>query len=238
MRPLGRNLPPDHEHLIQYPLSKLEKLPTGLAVPIGVNWYTAFDSPKQLKDGSYHLADVAKGELLGTVRGGHCFGLVPMGGVKEDTTARWKFYNQAQEGACEGFGHARAQTINLGPLFDAFWLYDEARKMEGTYPNGEGSTNRAACKALQTVGLRKQTAVVCSRDEGHDGPVEKHEGLKTYRWALTAEEICQVLGRINASAVPFENSWGEDYPKEVWMPIATLERLMKEEGEASVFTEN
>lgn len=233
---LGRIKPPDTEHLEKYPAKNLapESFPVGVPVPIGVSWYTAFDDPKKMSDGSYHLADVGKGESLGSIRGGHCIPLVPLGQVVHDTTARWKFYDQGQEGACEGFGHSRAMTIIHGALYDAFWLYDQARKVEGRYPDGEGTTNRSACKALQTLGVRQQTAVVCSRDEGHDKPADKSLGISSYHWASTAEEICKALNRINASAVPFENSWGEAYPKEVWMPVATLERLMHEQGEASI----
>jgi hypothetical protein len=203
-------------------------------VTLGVNWYTSFDEPKHLKDGSWHLPDVAKGENLGSVRGGHCFCLVPMGQVVHDTTARWKFYNQGEEGACEGFGHARAQTILRNKLFDAFWLYDQARAYE--HNTGEGSTNRSTCAVLKASGLRQQTTTtVCQRGVG-DGPVTKAFGISAYRWATTAEEVCRALSRLNAHAVPFENSWGQDYPKETWMPVATLERLLKEEGEADCVT--
>jgi hypothetical protein len=236
---LGRLVPPDTEHLDKYPLSALppEELPVGIPVPLGVNWYDSFDEPKEItaKDGSksYHLPDVGKGEPLGSIRGGHCFSTVPMGQVVHDTNARWTFYNQGQEGACVGFGLSRMNTIDNGKLYDAFWLYDMARKSEGTYPDGEGSTVRAGCKVL-TKGHRVQTGeTVCTRDTG-DGAVALAEGISAYRWALTAEEVCKALNRLNAQAIPFENSWGKEYPKETWMPVATLERLLKEEGEAAV----
>jgi hypothetical protein len=235
---LGLLKPPDKRHLELYPLSALgSEAPTAVPVPLGVNWYTSFDNPKRLADGSYHLPDIGKGESLGTVRGGHCFATVPLGQVVHDTNARWTFYNQGAEGACVGFGVSRMQTIlNGGKLYDAFWLYDQARKSEGTYPNGEGSTVRAGCKVL-TKGHRVQTGeTVCTRNTGDSG-VALAEGISAYRWAFTAEEVCKALNRLNAQAIPFENSWGRGYPKECWMPVATLERLLHEEGEAAVVTD-
>lgn len=233
---LGLVRPPDTRHLELFPLSAV-KTPVGVPVPLGVNWYTSFDSPKKLADGSYHLPDASK-ESLGTVRGGHCFSTVPLSQVVHDTNARWTFYNQAQEGACVGFGLSRMQTIlNGGELYDGFWLYDEARRAEDNYPAGEGSTVRAGCKVLVSEGLRAQKGQsVCTREVG-DGPPVKLDGIGAYRWASTAEEVCKALNRLNAHAIPFENNWGRDYPKEVWMPVATLERLLQEEGEAAVVTD-
>jgi len=237
---LGRVTPPDFEHVEKYPLRALgAAAPTDVPVTLGVNWYTSFDPEggklRQTKDGSWHLPDASR-EDLGTVRGGHSFCLEPMGAVKLNTEAHRIFYNQGEEGACVGFGHSRAQTILRGTLFDAFWLYDEARKVEGTYPDGEGSTCRAACKVLQTIGHREQVGQeVCTRDVG-DGPVKTTLGISAYRWATTADEVLAALARPNAQAVPFNNNWGDDYPDVVWMPVATLERLLQEDGEADVVT--
>jgi hypothetical protein len=237
-KPLGRIVPPDFEHVEKYPLSALPtaETPTDVPVPIGVNWYTSFDTPKQRPDGSWHLPDVEKGEDLGTVRGGHGPCLEPMGAVKKNRTAVWKFYNQGEEGACVGFGHSHAQTILHGATYDAFWLYDEARRLEGKYPAGEGTTCRAAADVLRTIGLRASTAEVCERGVD-DGPVEASLGITAIRWATTAEEVCAALARPNAAALPLVNSWGENYPEVVWLPVATLARLLAEEGEAGVYTE-
>jgi hypothetical protein len=237
---LGRITPPDFDHVAASPLKALgAAVPTCVPVSIGVPWYTAFDTPRQLHDGSWHLPDASRSSL-GSVRGGHCVCLAPMGYFKGTTpavqAALWRFYNQGQEGACEGFGHARAQSIIRGGTFDAFWLYDEARKLEGTYPEGEGTTNRTVCEVLEREGLRRQTSDVAER-EVNDGPIEEKLGISKYRWATTAEEVCNALGRPNAFAVPLLNSWGEGYPEVVWLPVDTLDRLLREEGEADVVSE-
>jgi|HubBroStandDraft_6_1064221.scaffolds.fasta_scaffold03612_3 hypothetical protein len=239
MGPLGRNTPSNFDHVTAAPISELAAAPVDVPVSIGTNWYTSFDAPTQVSDGSWHLPDAKSN--LGTVRGGHCTVLAPMGYFKyASPTIRaslWRWYNQGQEGACEGFGHAHAQSIlRAGACFDAFWLYDQARKREGTYPSGEGTTNRAVCEVLEQIGLRQSTAPVAER-EVDDGPVETSLGISAVAWATTAEEVCNALGRPNAQAVPLLNSWGEDYPETVWLPVDTLDRLLQEEGEADVVTE-
>lgn len=233
---LGRNVPPDFQHVEKYPLSGLveSERPVNVPVAIAVNWYTAFDSPRQLADGSWHLPSAS--EDLGTVRGGHCTCLEPIRAVKNNSTAFWRFYNQGQEGACEGFGHARVLSILRGKTFDAFWLYDEARKLEGAYPQGEGTTSRSVCQILLQQGLRVETGVEATREQRLVPPVEPGLGISAYRWATTAEEVCNALGRPNALAVPLQNSWGEGYPEVVWLPVDTLDRLLREEGEADVIT--
>jgi hypothetical protein len=35
-------------------------------------------------------------------------------------------------------------------------------------------------------------------------------------------------------AVRFLNSWGRSYPRRVWMPYETLQRLLDEDGEATM----
>lgn len=239
--PLGRNTPPDWKHVEKYPLKELgDFAPQNVPVVLGVNWYTSFDNPKSMASAaegtSYHVPDVEKGEKLGSVRGGHCFCLEPMGAVKLNKESLRRFYNQGEVGACEGFGHSRAQSILRGLVtFDAFWLYNEARKYE--HNEGEGSTNRSTCAVLQTVGLRTQDGEEANDNLENSGPVDPKLGISKYRWATTAEEVCAALGRPNAQAVPFQNSWGDGYQDVVWLPVATLQRLLDEEGEADIVTD-
>lgn len=244
LQPLGRKTPPDWGHVEKYPLKALaEASPQCQPVPLGCNWYTSFDTPIEKPDG-FHLPDVSKGEQLGTVRGGHCVCLAPMGSLSRvEVKQYWSFYNQGQEGACEGFAHSKALSISRlmagdgSATFDGFWLYDMARKAEGTYPEGEGTTNRSVCGVLRELGTRTQLTATATHDQSHDGPVSTSLGISTYRWATTAAEVCNVLGRPEAPSVPLLNSWGTNYPIVVWLPVPTLARLLAEEGEASVFTD-
>lgn len=250
--PLGCIIPKDKPHVDAMPLAATPGgAPTDVPVVVGFNWFTSFDTPKAI-DGSFHLPDVAKGEPLGSIRGGHCFCFEPNGSVVLDRRPAQVFYDQGQEGACVGFGVCRAVTIHkaaqLVPgklpgedeFFDALWTYDAARMLEGTYPSGEGSSVKAGADVLLTKGARLQTGQeVCTRDTGDAAP-SLVDGIRAIRWATTLGEVLAALARPGAQAIPFENSWGVAYPSAetsvVWMPVATFAALLAEGGEAGIFT--
>jgi hypothetical protein len=250
MGPLGCIIPKDKPHVLASPLAATPGgAPVDVPVVVGFNWWTAFDTPKQTEDGSWHLPDVSQGADLGSIRGEHCFCFEPMGAVKLDRSAAQVFYNQGEEGACVGFGNSRAVTIAKGlaqnrgepELFDAFWLYDQARILEGTYPSGEGSSVHSGAQVLLQKGHRLQTGqTVCTRDAG-DAEPSLIDGVKAIRWATTLDEVLAALARPGAQAIPFENSWGLAYPSAetsvVWMPSPTFAQLLGEGGEAGVYTE-
>lgn len=232
-RPLGRIEPPDKVHVERFPLTALapEAHPTNHPVVIGVPWYTAFDSPVQGSDGKYRLPSANAD--LGTVRGGHCVCLEPAS--VEDEAAWWEFYNQGQEGACEGFGHARALSLIYRRKFDAFWLYDDARRAEGTYPEGEGTTNRATCDALRRWGCHYSSGEVAERHSW--SPRVPGVEIRANRWMTNAAEVLAVLGHKATEEVALLNSWGSDYPEVVYLPADTLDRLLHESGEADTYTQ-
>jgi len=238
-RALGCIIPEDKPHVTAKPLAATPGgAPIDVPVVVGFSWYTSFDEPKEI-DGTFHLPDVAKGESLGTIRGGHCFCFEPMGAVKRNREAAQIFYNQGQEGACVGFGNSRAITIvhEEEALFDALWLYDEARRLEGTYPQGEGSSVHSGAEILLMKGHRIQTGEqVCTREVGDAAP-SKLDGISAIRWATSVEEVLRALARPGAEALPFENSWGTEYPSVCWMPVATFAQLLAGGGEAGVYTE-
>jgi hypothetical protein len=234
---LGLIKPEDDLHIVKYSLTaEGVTFPEDVPVTLGIEWPASFDTPRKTSDGSYHLPDVEKGERLGPIRGGHCVTLEPMGAVRHNKEATRRFYNQGVEGACVGFGCSRNRTIQeQGVTFDALWLYDQARILEGR-PTEEGSTVRAGFAVLRQKGHRQQSGAVCTRGAA-DGPVEGRYGVAAYRWASTAEEVCRALARPKAHAVPLVNSWGDDYPAVVWLPVATLQHLLDREGEAGVATD-
>jgi hypothetical protein len=228
-RPLGRLTPAHYDHVEKYPLELAVETPKVQPVAPGFNWYTAFDNPTKGRDGKYYLPS----KRLGTIRGGHCVCLAPDQG--RDTEAWHKFYDQGQEGACEGFGHARRFTLLFGETFDAFHLYDDARRIEATFPEGEGTTNDSICQALRKWGIHTQGGSVAHRAAGAGSAHPL--AVKSYRWAKTAGEILTVLGLTSGTAIPLLNSWGDDYPEVVYLPPETLERLMREGGECDVLTD-
>lgn len=232
---LGRKTPPDFEHVAKYPIAALppEVTPTHVPVVLGINWYTNFDRPIKGIDGKYRIGHGS----LGTIRGGHCLCTEPakqkgQTGEEQDIESWWKFYDQGEEGACEGFGHSRALSLLKRVKYDAFHLYDDARRVEGAYPDGEGSTNRSACAALVKWGDHHETGEQCVR-KPETGLGDK---IVAYHWATSVDQILAALG-IPASVgeVPLLNSWGVNYPHRVYLADTALDRVLREEGEASVF---
>lgn len=233
-RPLGRLYPKHFDHVEKYSLDVAAHTPGVQPVAPGTNWYEAFDSPAKGQDGKWRI----RSSRLGNIRGGHCYCLCPPTLVAKDIWQR--FYNQGQEGACEGFGHSRRFSLLTGKTFDAFHLYDDAQRIEGTYvPNGgsadEGSTNDACCQALKKWGVHPQTGDVAHRVNVASEP--HPAAISTYRWATTAGQILTVLGISSGGEIPLLNSWGEDYPHVVYMPPEVLERLLHEGGECDVITD-
>lgn len=227
MNPLGRLTPPDWTHVETHPFTALSEVPTSVPVVLGINWPEGFDRPIKGRDGRYRI------KYTGAIRGGHCICAEPQAPTEQDVWPYHVFYDQGVEGACEGFGHSRALSLIYRKRFNAFWLYDDARRIDGNYPDGEGAYNRDACKALVKWGAHPQEKEHCVRT-----PWNNHTpavSIKSYHWATDAEQVRQALGYgLATSEIPLLNSWGTAYPETVYISLSDVQRLLAEEGEASV----
>ena len=219
---LGRLVPPNWNHVLTHPLSGVT-LASAVPVILGIRWYTGYDTPVQGTDGKWRI------RLKGTVRGGHCICVEPAG--EPDKPAWHVYYDQGETPSCEGHGHSRAMSILTGKTYDAFWLYDDARRKEGTYPTGEGSTNVNACAALKSWGDHYETGVHEIAEPWKAGV--PGAGIKSYHWASHANEVLQALGLPSATEVALLNSWGTAYPQRVYLPVEDLQTALTQEGEAS-----
>jgi hypothetical protein len=200
---------------------------------IGSNWYTDFDTPVKVRSasGAYIYLIGRDVDHLGTVRGGHCFAAKPP--ALGDPVAWWDFYDQGREGACTGFGASRMMSLLNRKRYDALWLYREAQLADEfpDTPPGEGSTVRAALSILLDKGHVTLRA-------GKDYGPYLREGIAAYRWATSAEEVKAVVGIPDDSELlPILNSWGRAYPHIVHMPLETVDRLLREEGEVGLVTD-
>jgi hypothetical protein len=235
-RPLGRNKPTDYSHVTAHPateaLGSIVTTPT--PVVAGTDWMTGFDVPVLGADGKYRVSIKAGSE----VRGGHCYCFEPVGEL--DLHRSWVFYDQGQEGSCEGHGNSRAMTLlHDNTLFDAFWLYDDARRIEGTYPSGEGSTNKAAAEALRRWGDHPGTAWAHTEGVIERVPWSKgvpSTGIKSFHWATSVEQIRQALGYASSvNEFPLLNSWGAaDYPHRAFMSADDIATLLAEGAEYTI----
>ena len=244
---LGRFIPDDWRHLERYPLTALadDERPTRRPVVIGVNWYREMDGPvKDEASGEYFIARDGA-DSLSEVRGGHCVCLEPGGEPDKDD---WHtFYNQGQEGACVGFGWSRCMTIlNGGQLYAARWLWDRSKEIDEWTETVPGDNNGTSVRAAAEI-LVASGHVDWQDDFADDSHVERAEysgdtndGLLTFRWATTVDEVHQTLDNPRADelgAVPILNSWGVQYPRRVWLPDDVLERLIREDGEIAIPTD-
>jgi hypothetical protein len=230
---LGRVAPSDWKHVERYPLRALApaEQPTQVPVVLGVNWYGAFDQPQRLGSNGQGSWWIGRG-ALGPRRGGHAICAEFGGGP--DSTGWHSFYDQGSEGACVGFAWSRAMSLLNRRRYDAAWLYGAAQRIDEW--DGEsyaGTSVRAAADILSTLGHR---AVRGGRARGE----RPEEGIAVYRWATSVDEVHAALGDEQADrlgAIPLLNSWGVKYPQRVWLPDETLERLLREDGEAAVPTD-
>jgi hypothetical protein len=119
--------------------------------------------------------------------------------------------------------------------YDARWLYHEAQLVDEWIetPPEEGTSVRAAMDILRSKGH----IVNRSRTNLPD----PKEGILENRWARTVDEVVACLGNVEYlnryEGVPLLNSWGRDYPHITWMPYDVLQRLLDNDGEATIITD-
>jgi hypothetical protein len=232
---LGRRVPSSWEHVDSYPLTATPTKP--VPVTLGISWYTAFDSPERDSQGRWW---VGRNQNLGTVRGGHSV-CIPSGGTSgNEPTAWWGYYDQGSEGACVGYGSSRMMSLLNRSRYDAHWLYKQAQQVD-EWPGDaySGTSVRAAMDVLRTLGHSRVLGGVQERI-GTDPRVRLEDGISENRWATHVDQIHQVIQSPTADrlgAVPFRNSWGRSYPKQVWLPDMVMQRLLSEDGEATLVSD-
>lgn len=244
---LGRRIPRDWEHYDKYPLtaSLLSEITRPRPVVIGINWYTNFDHPQKDSGGNYWIG---RGNL-GTIRGGHCVCL------KERKAPRgpneYAFYDQGTEGACVGFGTSTMMSHFNHKLYWARWLWDRAKEVDEWPETGpgdnEGTSVRAALDIVRTKGhiVYDPTLHDALNHDGVSGEAYLRsgftatyaEGIAANRWIRSMDDCLEVLGYQGLDYVDVMNSWGTFYPSLVRLPVTTLERLWKEDGEIGVPTD-
>jgi hypothetical protein len=190
-------------------------------------------------------------------------------------------YDQGEEGACVGFSESWAMSMSNRKFYDAFWLYNEAKKIdEWAGEDYDGTSVRAGFDVLRKVGHKQL------HDPRHTHHIDLTEGIQANRWAYTVDEMRTAvqggtpvvmgtnwyssfdspqsrgkgpqqefwvpetnLGRIRGGhawciygvsdkrqAFKMVNSWGKAYPL-TWFPYETVERLLREYGEAGIIVD-
>jgi hypothetical protein len=135
---------------------------------------------------------------------------------------------------CVGYGSSRMMGILNHSRYDAPWLWDRAKEVDEWPDTNVGDNNgtsvRAAMDVLRTIGHIQW---------GKDKPDPKN-GISANRWATNVDDLFSVLQNDTykkVGAIPFFNSWGKYYPRKVWVPCEIWQRLLDEEGEATMVTD-
>jgi hypothetical protein len=239
-RALGRLIPPNMDHVEKYPLKKsmIAALPA-VPVAVGVNWYSLFDNPVKQSNGQWWI----KGTNLGYIRGGHC---VCMPAIDDEPYSYYTFYDQGSEGACVGFGSSRMMGLLNRKKYNARWLWDLAKTVDywpDTNPgDDEGTSVSAAMDILRKIGhvSWKSSMANLTWQQRDALTATAGEGIAANRWATNIDDLFSVLQNESykkAGAIPFYNSWGKYYPRKVWVPCEIWQRLLNEEGEATMITD-
>jgi hypothetical protein len=226
----GRRVPATWRHVERYPLSAAPEPERFRRTPVvlGINWYSAFDRPEQDEHGRWWIG---RGPF-GTHVGGHA--ILADHGQLPDREPWYVFYNQGRQGACVGYSFSRALTQLHRALFDAVHLWNRAKATDEWGDTNPGDNNGTSLVAAAKI-LHGEGPVLWSRSaEASPSP---HLGVGEYRWAESAGEVLAAL-ELSAEfgGVPLLNSWGEDYPRVVWLALGALERLLAEDGEACVLS--
>ncbi len=132
---------------------------------------------------------------------------------------------------CVGFGISRLASQLNRKLYDGFWLYHEAQKVdEWPGEDYDGTSVRAGLDILRKRGH-------CEKDGGITKPEQIGEGITHNRWARSIDDVLTTLGYSGLDYVDVLNSWGRSYPHITRMPAKVLERLWKEDGEVGIVTD-
>lgn len=142
----------------------------------------------------------------------------------------WKQHNQGNEGSCVGFGcsammsvtNHRQRLLTTGQdityRYEARWLYNQAQLIDEwpETPPEEGTSVRAGCDILRTVGHRRvQRGVV-------GDPLAIH-GVSANRWATNVDEMRAAIyaGLAVAIGVSWYNAFFAPYQQdsEPWISI-------------------
>lgn len=236
-RGLGRREPTDDRHIRRYALTPNTMPTVATPVVIGINWYLKLSQWVMKKDkGLLHPYIGLDPDNLGVLEGGHCICIRPPSIIDR----WWPFYDQGQEGACVGFGWSRYASLMNRRQYDGFSLYHAAQLADewDDTPPEPGTSVRAGGDVMRLKGpwrFVKKPQVLPTVDDG----------IYQNRWATSMDDIAACLSPndngkriLDEGYVRLLNSWGPFYPKEVRLPLETLNRLIfAEGGDATVATD-
>lgn len=143
----------------------------------------------------------------------------PVGTVERTLALPYAYrpkYDQGVEGACVGHGWSWAVSIWNRRFYDAFWLYEEAkRRDEWPGEDYDGTSVRAGGDVLRETGHRRIF-------RGQTKDTNYADGINEFRWAKSVDEIRTTISL--GIPVVLGIDWPESYydpvqrGREFWLP--------------------
>lgn len=125
-----------------------------------------------------------------------------------------------------------------------YWMmqredYWEGGSYPGASPVYEGTSVRAGQDVMHAFGpVRQRPGGAVLTEQEALARVREEDRTQVYRWATSWADVRTVLRVPDSSpGVPLLNSWGRNYPREVLLVDAAGERLLSEDGEFAVVTD-
>jgi hypothetical protein len=121
-----------------------------------------------------------------------------------------KKYHQKEESSCVGHSLSWMSSIHQlmqhgeRQFYDARWLYEEAQKIDewqGAEPDYYGTSVNAGLKVLKAQGHKFK------HQHNHEHLPERDQGIETYRWATSIDEIRTAISQ--GLAVVVGTNWYE-----------------------------
>ena len=229
--PLGRQAPTDRIHVERYALTRATLPTTPTPVVVGVDWHEAFENPTQRADGTWWFE--TRRANLGRILGGHAMCARPPS--LEDAAGWHAFFDQnlgtteRMRNSCVGFSWARFAALLHRRRFDGFSIYGLAQEKYDEWDGTDyfGTSVRAGGDVMRHEG---PALVKAAKVGKHDS----RYGIAANGWALSVDQVMQILGDTSLPGLPLLQSWGEGFPREVFMDWGIADELLfRREGDAT-----
>lgn len=242
MNPLGRRTPTDWDHVSRYPVRHLAAAPTVVnkVLKDSASWWDFYDQG-------------AEGSCVG-------FGSSRMMSIlnRQRYAARW-LYGEAQL-VDEWTDTPPAEGTSVRAAMDVLRAKGHSRVWRGNARPPALSEGIAENRWATTVdeirfSISQDVPVTLGINwySNFDAPARQPARLDlggnvaaSGDWWIGrgvlgsvrgGHAICCVAASDRRQAVALANSWGRSYPRKVWLPYATLGRLLHEDGEATLVTD-
>jgi len=246
-RGLGRRVPPDWEHVNNFPLralgrSTIANVESTLILP---TWVAEHD---QGSEGA--CVGFGTSMMLAIINENQCRNQGAQGvNIRYNP---WWLWNQAKMRdpfADTNPGDHNGTTVRaacevLRDLGHVLWNIENPTCVDNCTPdlNFGVSAFRWATSVDEVrtaIGTNSPLSIGVNWYSGFDSPEEKNgeAWITSFGYQRGGHCVCVYAASDKRQAIGFVNSWGRNYPRLTWVSYADFDRLIREEGEIAVVTD-